>query len=148
MAKDLVRTRNHVTKFYRMKAQMQAVSLRLQTLKSTAEMTKAMSGVTKAIVSMNKRMDMKSMQNVLREFAKQNEMMDMKEEMMSDMIDDAMEEEDDEIEEESLVSQIFDEIGLDLTGKIKDTPSGMSIGATEVEEEDTELQARLENLKK
>ena len=30
MAKDLVRTRSYITKFYRMKAEMQAVSLRLQ----------------------------------------------------------------------------------------------------------------------
>ena len=35
MAKDLVRTRAQVTKFYQMKCQMQAVGLRLQTIKST-----------------------------------------------------------------------------------------------------------------
>jgi charged multivesicular body protein 2A len=34
-AKDLVRTRNLITKFYTMKSHMQSVSLRLQTIKST-----------------------------------------------------------------------------------------------------------------
>lgn len=30
MAKDLVRTRNHIQKFYQMRAQLQAVGLRIQ----------------------------------------------------------------------------------------------------------------------
>lgn len=47
MAKDVVRTRNYVTKMYKMRAQLQAVGLRLQTLKSTAEMMTAMRGVTR-----------------------------------------------------------------------------------------------------
>eukprot|EP01059_Diplonema_ambulator_P000082 TRINITY_DN10063_c0_g1_i2.p1 TRINITY_DN10063_c0_g1~~TRINITY_DN10063_c0_g1_i2.p1 ORF type:complete len:146 (+),score=38.90 TRINITY_DN10063_c0_g1_i2:51-488(+) len=54
MAKDLVRTRNHGTQFYKMKAQMQAVSLRLQTLNSTAAMAKAMQGVTKSMYGCTK----------------------------------------------------------------------------------------------
>jgi charged multivesicular body protein 2A len=35
MAKDLVRTRHSITKFYALKSQLQGVSLRMQTLKST-----------------------------------------------------------------------------------------------------------------
>lgn len=35
MAKDLVRTRHSVTKFYNLRSQLQGVSLRIQTLKST-----------------------------------------------------------------------------------------------------------------
>mmetsp|Transcript_9376 Transcript_9376/g.14766 ORF Transcript_9376/g.14766 Transcript_9376/m.14766 type:complete len:179 (+) Transcript_9376:69-605(+) len=54
MAKDLVRTRSQVTKFYQMKCQMQAVGLRLQTIKSTQAMTDAMKGAAKAMRSMNK----------------------------------------------------------------------------------------------
>lgn len=42
MAKDLIRTRNSVTKFYALKSQLQGVSLRMQTLKSTQAMADAM----------------------------------------------------------------------------------------------------------
>lgn len=145
MAKDLVRTKKYVTKFYRMKAQMQAVSLRLQTLKSTAEMTTAMKGVTRAMMTMNKKMNVPEMQKIMREFAKQSEMMDMKEEMMSDMIDDVMDDAEDEVEEDEAIGQVLDEIGLSLDGKIK-----ASAGKTsKIEEEETsELEARLENLRK
>ena len=48
MAKDLVRTRQQITKFYGMKSQMQSVGLRLQTIKSTQAMTEAMKGAAKA----------------------------------------------------------------------------------------------------
>ena len=54
MAKDLVRTRRYVKKFILMKANIQAVSLKIQTLKSNDAMAQAMKGVTKAMVTMYK----------------------------------------------------------------------------------------------
>ena len=42
MAKDLVRTRRYVKKFMLMKANIQAVSLKIQTLKSQNAMAQAM----------------------------------------------------------------------------------------------------------
>jgi len=47
MAKDLVRTRNHVQKMMKMKTQLQAVSLRLQTVKSQNAMATAIRGVAR-----------------------------------------------------------------------------------------------------
>ena len=54
MAKDLVRTRRYVKKFILMRANIQAVSLKIQTLKSNDAMAQAMKGVTKAMATMNK----------------------------------------------------------------------------------------------
>lgn len=47
MAKDLVRTRRYISKFYSMRTQLQAVSLRLQTLRSNQQMAEAMKGATR-----------------------------------------------------------------------------------------------------
>jgi hypothetical protein len=47
MAKDLVRTRRYISKFYAMRTQLQAVSLRLQTLRSNEQMAQAMKGATR-----------------------------------------------------------------------------------------------------
>lgn len=44
MAKDLVRTRRYIKKFMLMKANIQAVSLKIQTLKSQNTMAQAMKG--------------------------------------------------------------------------------------------------------
>jgi charged multivesicular body protein 2A len=54
MAKDLVRTRRYVKKFMLMKANIQAVSLKIQTLRSQNAMAQAMKGVTKAMQNMNR----------------------------------------------------------------------------------------------
>merc|ERR1719369_1143611 len=54
MAKDLVRTRKYVKKFMLMRANIQAVSLKIQTLKSQNSMAQAMKGVTKAMMSMKR----------------------------------------------------------------------------------------------
>jgi len=47
MAKDLVRTRAQIQKFYQMSSYLQTINLRIQTLKSTAAMAGAMQGVTR-----------------------------------------------------------------------------------------------------
>jgi division protein CdvB (Snf7/Vps24/ESCRT-III family) len=65
MAKDLVRTRHYVKKFMLMKANIQAVSLKITTLKSNDAMASAMKGVTKAMATMNKRV---SVYHILRIF--------------------------------------------------------------------------------
>jgi charged multivesicular body protein 2A len=54
MAKDLVRTRRYVKKFILMRANIQAVALKIQTLKSNNAMANAMKGVTKAMQTMNR----------------------------------------------------------------------------------------------
>lgn len=66
-------------------------------------MAQAMKGVTRAMASMNRQLNLPQIQRILQEFEKQSEIMDMKEEVMNDAIDDAME--DDGDEEERYVSE-------------------------------------------
>lgn len=47
MAKDLVRMRRNIHKYYQMSTQLQAVALRMQTLRSTQQMAEAMRGASK-----------------------------------------------------------------------------------------------------
>ncbi len=44
MAKDLIRTRRYIHKFYQIRTQLQAVGLRIQTLRSNQQMAEAMQG--------------------------------------------------------------------------------------------------------
>jgi charged multivesicular body protein 2A len=52
------------------------------------------------------------------DFERESEMMDMKQEMMNDTIDDAMEGEDDEEETDAIVNQVLDEIGIGLNQQV------------------------------
>lgn len=62
---------------------------------------------------MNRQMDVPAMQRIMRDYAMNNERMEMTEEMMGDAIDDVMEEEGDEEEEENIVGQVLAELGVE-----------------------------------
>lgn len=71
-------------------------------------------------------------------------MMDMKGEVMSDAIDDVME--DDEQESEDVVNQVLEEIGIDLQQKLVDAPIS-AFGSNEPAVKEDELQQRLNQLR-
>ncbi|BAF21162.1 vacuolar protein sorting-associated protein 2 homolog 1 isoform X2 [Oryza sativa Japonica Group] len=163
MAKDLIRTRHQITKFYQLKSQLQGVSLRVQTLKSTQAMGDAMKGVTKAMGQMNRQLNLPGLQRIMMEFERQNERMEMTSEVMGDAIDDALEgDEDQEEETEELVNQVLDEIGIDINQELVKAPSAAvaqpaaagkvaqaeSAGGNGDGGIDADLQARLDNLRR
>ncbi|KAL1509765.1 hypothetical protein ABEB36_004451 [Hypothenemus hampei] len=168
MAKDLVRTRRYIKKFMLMKANIQAVSLKIQTLRSQNAMAQAMKGVTRAMATMNRQMNLPQIQRILQEFEKQSEIMDMKEEVMNDAIDDAMEGDDDEEESDAIVNQVLDELGLQLNDTLSGLPqtagnlpatgtkqpaaaaavAGGGGGNGGLSDADADLQARLDNLRR
>merc|ERR1712165_541104 len=148
MAKDLVRTRRYVKKFMLMRANIQAVSLKIQTLKSQAAMANAMKGVTKAMGNMNKQMKLPEIQKI----------------MMEDAIDDVMGDEDEEEESDAIVAQVLDELGLQLNDKLgdvpvatgslapaaanKNKPQAVAAGGGAADDDDADLQARLDDLRR
>merc|ERR1712035_299118 len=134
MAKDLVRTRNTCKKFMVMRANIQAVSLKIATIKSQHAMAEAMKGVTKAMGRMNKNMKLPQIQKIMQEFEK---------------------------ESEAVVNKVLDELGLEMGGEISSIPG---IGADEPgiadksapqpvaegggNDLDADLEARLNNLRR
>jgi len=122
LAKDLVRTRAYITKMYTMRAQLQTVHMQLTTMKTTAAMNSAMAGATKAMMRMNKKMNLPAMQKITMEFQKQNEMMGMKEEMINDTLDEMADEDEDE-ESEEVINATLEEIGIDLGASLADVPA-------------------------
>jgi hypothetical protein len=70
-------------------------------------MATAMKGVTSALTSMNKKMDLPGLQKVMNEFMKENERSEMIQEVLGDTLDDAMEEEGSAGQEETIVNQVL-----------------------------------------
>ncbi|KAB5558464.1 Snf7-domain-containing protein [Coniochaeta sp. 2T2.1] len=156
-AKDLVRTRRYVEKFYSMRSQLQKISLRLQTYRTNEQMMQAMKGATMALGSMNKTMNLPSLQRIAMEFERENDLMEQRQEMMDDAVDDAMDVGEEE-EGDEIVEQVLEEIGVDLNQAFGETPSGLqsqtvpqakvaqAIGGADPGDDD--LQARLDSLRK
>ncbi|CAK7898443.1 DOA4-independent degradation protein 4 [[Candida] anglica] len=168
-AKDLIRTKSYINKFNSMKAQLQAISLRIQSVRSNQQMAMSMRDATRLLSGMNKSMNLPQLSRIAQEFAKENDMMDQKQEFMDDAIDDAMADDEDGLGEDEqiddILNRVLDEIGVDLNATLKDTPSsiaagesterarvaeaegGLSSGGAGAGDED-DLQARLDSLKK
>jgi len=160
MAKDLVRTRQYKKKFVMMRANIQAVSLKVQGLKSQDAMAQAMRGVTRAMASMNRQLNLPQIQRIMSDFERQSEIMDMKEELMDDALDDAIGETGEEEETEAVVQQVLDELGIQMGEELGKLPtaedalgSKVATGAKQpqaaaISDADADLQARLANLRR
>ncbi|KAH7038258.1 Snf7 family protein [Microdochium trichocladiopsis] len=161
-AKDLVRTRRYIEKFYGMRSQLQKISLRIQTHRTNEQMMTAMKGATTALSSMNRSMNLPALQRIAMEFERENDIMEQRQDIMDDSIDDAMdvgiEEEGDEV-----VEQVLEEIGVDLNSAFGETPTGLQAekaADTRIAQaiggpsggggggDDDDLQARLDSLRK
>ena len=73
----------------------------------------SMKGATQLLGSMNRQMNLPALQRIAMEFERENDIMDQRQEMMDDAIDDVTGVEDEE-EGEEVVNQGLDEIGVDL----------------------------------
>lgn len=167
-AKDLVRTRNYIQKFDNMKAQLQAISLRIQAVRSSDQMTRSMREATGLLAGMNRSMNLPQLQRISMEFEKQSDLMDQRQEFMDEAIDNVMGDELDEDDEaDDIVNQVLDEIGVDLNTQLQNTPQhdlkedansenqqkvaeriGASGNSGSHNSPDDQLQARLDSLKR
>uniref|UniRef100_A0A183CYW5 Charged multivesicular body protein 2a n=1 Tax=Gongylonema pulchrum TaxID=637853 RepID=A0A183CYW5_9BILA len=126
-------------------------------LKSQDAMAQAMKGVTRAMQSMNRQLNLPQIQKIMMEFERQSEIMDMKEEMMGEAVDDAIADEADEEETEAIVAQVLDELGIQMNEELSAIPAAQGTLAPAekkpqaqpaLSDADADLQARLENLRR
>jgi hypothetical protein len=73
----------------------------------------SMKGATSLLSGMNRQMNLPALQRIAMEFERENDIMDQRQEMMDDAIDDVTGLEDEE-EGEEVINQVLDEIGVDL----------------------------------
>lgn len=69
--------------------------------------------------SMNRQMNLPALQRIAMEFERENDIMDQRQDMMDDAIDDATGIEGDEEEGEDIVKEVLDEIGVDLNQSVR-----------------------------
>lgn len=71
---------------------------------------------------MNRSLNLPQIQRIMNEFEKESATMDMKEELMSDAVDDAMEDEEEgegeEAEGDKILKEVLDEIGMNMNDAV------------------------------
>jgi charged multivesicular body protein 2A len=81
-------------------------------------MMQSMKGATMLLGSMNRQMNLPALQRIAMEFERENDIMDQRQEMMDDAIDEATGMEGEEEEGEDIVKEVLDEIGVDLNQSV------------------------------
>jgi hypothetical protein len=69
--------------------------------------------------NMNNQMKLPQLQKIMQEFEMENEKNEMIQEATGDAMDDAFADDEDEEEEDRIVNEVLDQIGVDLTGTVR-----------------------------
>jgi hypothetical protein len=80
--KDLVRLRKQVDQYFMMESQMKSLSMQLSSMATQTEVTAALKVATTTMGKVNAKMDIKDIQQVMKDFAKTSESMGIKMEMV------------------------------------------------------------------
>ena len=118
LAKQLVQIRQQRSKLQSTKAQLGAMGMHATVTASQIAAASAIGSVTETMKVANSAMDVKQTTKIMTEFQRENERMEVKGEMMDDMLASAFD--GDEIEEEAdqVTNQVLAELGVELDSQL------------------------------
>lgn len=150
LARDLVRTRTHITRMYQMRTQMQSVAMQLTSMRSSEAMAGAMGDAVKIMSRINQSMKLPSMQNIVMQFEMEHGKMEMTQEMIDDAMGDALGGSNEEAETDDVINQVMDELGLEQGSKLGavSTAHGNPSQIADQAQADSALEARMEQLRR
>uniref|UniRef100_A0A8C7KCW7 Charged multivesicular body protein 2Bb n=2 Tax=Oncorhynchus kisutch TaxID=8019 RepID=A0A8C7KCW7_ONCKI len=123
LAKQLVQLRRQKNRSYAVGSKVTSMSSQTKLMNSQMKMAGAMATTTKTMQAVNKKMDPQKMQQTMQNFQKENMKMEMSEELINDTLDEIFDASGDEEESDSIVNQVLDEIGIEISGKMVNAPS-------------------------
>ncbi|XP_038209735.1 charged multivesicular body protein 2b-B [Zerene cesonia] len=148
LAKQLVQLRNQKTRIYSANSKISSVQIHNKAMGANIAIAGAMGTTAKTMGNMNKIMNPQQIAKDMEAFRHANAKMDMTDEMISETLDDIMNESGDEEETEGIINQVLDEIGIEVSGKMANAPSVSrnKIGESTADA-DKEIMAQLAKLK-
>jgi len=85
-------------------------------------MVQSMKGATQVLKTMNRQMNLPALQQIAMDFERENDIMDQRQEIMDDAIDESTGIEEEE-ETDAVVQQVLDELGVELNQNVRSTSS-------------------------
>ncbi|CAG2101109.1 unnamed protein product, partial [Medioppia subpectinata] len=149
LAKQLVQLRKSKTRTVAVGANIGAIGSKSKIIQANNKMAEAMAATTKTMGQMNAQLKPQQIMKTMQDFEKENQMMSMKDEMIEDTLNGILDESGDEEEQDALVAQVLDEIGIEITGKMANAPMpSRELGSTSKSKvSDSEIEAQLAKLK-
>jgi len=117
MAKQLVQLRQQRDKLVTAKSQLGAMGMHATTMAAQVAAVSAVGSVTGALKTANAQMNTTETMKIMAEFTRENERMQVKEEMMDDVLTDAFDQEGMDEEAEEVTNQVLAELGVEMDSK-------------------------------
>ena len=152
LAKQLIAIRKQKSRNLTTSSKVTGIGHHMTTMQANVKMAESMGTATKAMGVMNKQMDVNKIAQTMQQFEKESTKMEMTDEIISDSLDDLLGESGDEEEQDAIVNQVLDEIGIEITGKLAAAPSAQSSlpqssKSKGMSDEDREIENMLAKLK-
>ena len=144
LAKDIVRSKTQQAKLEQFVGQLNAVSMRIGSCASLNELGDAMSNCAKAMTLVSSKLDVKKIAQMGKEMAKQDMMLEMKSDMMSEVLDSL--DEGNEEEEEELYNQVLQEAGVNVQNEMDVGIGGNKLDVKDKPVTESNIQAGVDDL--
>jgi len=146
LAKQLVQVRKQKEKLMTTKAHIGAVGMHATSMASQVAAVSAIGSVTGAMATANSAMDVKAMTKIMQEFTRENERLEVKQEMMDDALIDAFDNEEIEEEADQLTNQVLAERGVELDSQMVGLSAPTKIKGSELSAQQQEEQDALDSV--
>ena len=140
IAKDLVRTKSQINQMTSFSGQLKAVSLRIGSISTLNEMSNAMEETSKAMCLVSNKLDATKLQKMAKSMAMEDGKLDMKQEMMSSILDDIGESMDDPVEQDKIYQGILKEVGIETENSMPE------VGTNQVKPETQKVEEKKSNV--
>ncbi|XGW22184.1 hypothetical protein V3C99_004847 [Haemonchus contortus] len=141
LAKQLVQLRKQKTKSIGMSSKLTGIGAQNNQIYSMNKMSQVMGQTVGTMKTMEKLMPMERVAKNMKEFQMAQERLGLSEEMMSDALDSILDEPGDEEEQNAIVNQVLDEIGIECQSKlaaVPKVPSSVGTASTPMSDKDIE----------
>ncbi|SBT75907.1 vacuolar protein sorting-associated protein 2, putative [Plasmodium ovale] len=150
LAKDFVHIKNTISKFNKIKSHLFSMQIKLQSVKSSEQLSKNLKNMNMVIKKVNNYLKLENINNCINEFQKENNKVNLKEDMLDDLFETLNYDIDLEDEEDIIVSKVLDSIGVNLNSKLGEIPY---LKQSPKEEDintfnETTIEERINNLKR
>ncbi|GJQ72088.1 hypothetical protein Trydic_g3185 [Trypoxylus dichotomus] len=123
LAKQLVQLRKQKTRTFQANSKIQSIGLQNKAMQANVKLADAMGVAGKTMADMNNILKPEQVAATVNAFGQASMKMDMTEEMINDSLDDILNESGDEEESDNIVTQVLDEIGIEISGKVSEAPA-------------------------
>lgn len=148
LAKNLIQLRKAKDRSRGAASKLSAFQSQATTMQATATMAKSMGAAAKTMGAMNAQIKPEEIAKIMGQFEQESMKMDMSQEIMDDTLDSLFDDPEMEGEQDAIMAQVLDEIGLDVAALLPNANTAGPVPTNAAAEaEENALIARLAGLR-